>query len=131
MVTNRPDSIGVVNRFISWHLWQINLLNVQLLNSMLSLFKFIHFSVSDSNYFFLMTFVMTSSARLIMNRDRTVPGDHGDAEDPKEQPEANVPRKGSLLTTLTDIVSKHIQSQGSTTVERQQGSLTSEQELTN
>jgi hypothetical protein len=66
-----------------------------------------------------------------MNRDTTAPGDQGDAENPEERPEAYVPRKGSLLTTLTDIVSECIQSQGSTTVERQQGSLTPEQELTN
>jgi hypothetical protein len=66
-----------------------------------------------------------------MNRDTTAPGDQGDAENPEERPEVYVPRKGSLLTTLTDIVSERIQSQGSTTVERQQGSLTPEQELTN
>jgi hypothetical protein len=66
-----------------------------------------------------------------MNRDTTASGDQGDAENPEERPEAYVPRKGSLLTMLTDIVSECIQSQGSTTVERQQGSLTPEQELTN
>ncbi|CAB3980179.1 zinc finger BED domain-containing 4 [Paramuricea clavata] len=69
--------------------------------------------------------------RLIMNRDTTEPGDQGDVENPEERPEAYVPTKGSPLTTLTDIVSERMQSQGSRTVERQQGSLMPEQELTN